>query len=848
MSGGVFGIRNTQCFWEVLSRELLRRHSSDPLLFSTLKVVVPHDLARKFLCSYLVKHAPGGAMLLPNIEVLGAGEGALTETHWHLLLYHCLKERGYFSGEQEVLWELAVSLGNFLDHGIINEVDWGEIGGHLSSDGSSYWRDKVDFLRELFHVLEGIWDRSPKRGVVTGIESLTQSVSRGEEERIYVAGILGTWPSVRRLLVEVVKGVREGSCQGGVIVPLGSERTMMSLKDYKNPKGFSYVKELLEALEVEAGGVVCFEETKRSKCSVVRGELLEGVFVKKSEEKEGEEEVLCGDAGGLYCLEFDSLLSEATAIALLLRQVVEEKDKTALVVVEDRNLCLHVQGVLRRWGIVPWALVPLKVNECGRKWGLVAAAVAKGEAVVGQEGQQIDCTHPAYESFYRLVTQLEDVSLSELISAQQALMELITPSETMVEILERLMEEEKGFKIPASLWVKILPSLMDSVPLEGQEVCERIRLCSSLSARFLTADRVIIPGMTAKRWPGEKQHTAWLNESLAIACGFPSYDWQLELKTHDLLYHCHGREVFLTYSQGQKTDFPSPWFLTLRNFSSGTHPVMEWRKALRTPLSFSSMEKPWVRLPPEDFPSTLSASAVCDLMTNSYQFLITHIMGLRPVEEEKEEEYSRAKLGSCIHEILKTLFARGKEVLSYEEVLLRAHERLKSLWTAGEFITWWPLFKRVLPFIWEERREGVIGERRGSAHLRETAVTVTARLDRMEEKQQRIVEYKTGTWNTSYLYQLALQRYIAQRGGVGGGEAFGNPSLEYWRVFEEWKRREMKGKEMDVALEKIVNTIRAYRGGKVFEPVEKEFKPYHKAYWHLCRGEAWRYKRLKGSS
>jgi len=60
---------------------------------------------------------------------------------------------------------------------------------------------------------------------------------------------------------------------------------------------------------------------------------------------------IAGALEGLHLIEAANAREEALAIALILRSVLEEKEKTAALVTPDRSLARRVAAELARWGI-----------------------------------------------------------------------------------------------------------------------------------------------------------------------------------------------------------------------------------------------------------------------------------------------------------------------------------------------------------------------------------------------------------------------------------------------------------------------------------------------------------------
>ncbi|MCC6597898.1 MAG: double-strand break repair protein AddB [Alphaproteobacteria bacterium] len=227
-------------------------------------------------------------------------------------------------------WQITL---NFLE---IISLHWPEI---LKAEGAI---DPADRRNRLILALADLWEKSPP------------------PQRIIAAGSTGSIPATARLL-SVIAGMERGC----VILP-GLDRGLDdeswgALGETHPQYGFKHLLAYigLERHQVTDWAAAVYIEPKAQQKEEPRRILAREIMRPAATVEnwialagdENAQEEMRGALRGLSLLTCENERKEAESIAILLRQSVEQPDKTACLITPDRNLALRVASACRRWGI-----------------------------------------------------------------------------------------------------------------------------------------------------------------------------------------------------------------------------------------------------------------------------------------------------------------------------------------------------------------------------------------------------------------------------------------------------------------------------------------------------------------
>lgn len=311
--------------------------------------------------------------------------------------------------------------------------------------------------------------------------------------------------------------------------------------------------------------------------------------------------------GGIRLAELPDQAAEAQAIALALREALEETGKTAALVTPDRQLAGRVSALLRRWGIEAddSAGRPLSKAPAGTLLLAIASAATEELApvsllallkhpLVGGEGESraewlkhvraLDMAlrgprPPAglagLDSFFadkdamrpwnavrERVARLEGllsgpVSLSQLAaSVGEAATALAgdaawrgpdgrAAAEMIAEL--RVSDAAARLSVAADEAVPLLRQLLEGravrPPYGGHP---RIFIWGLLEARLQRADLLVLGGLNEGVWPSLPAPDPWLPPKVRATLGMPTLEFRIGLAAHDFASALGAPEVLIT--------------------------------------------------------------------------------------------------------------------------------------------------------------------------------------------------------------------------------------------------------------------------------------------------------------
>ena len=374
----VFTIPASAHFAQTLADELIRQIGAkdDPIALSRATIYVPTRRAVRSLGEVFAR-AAGGAVLLPDIRPLGDVDEddllfdavsddvellpAISTVRRRLLLATLIarwqrNRDGNAIGFAQAA-RLAKSLGAFLDEVQTQGAALSELHDLAPTALSQYWSDVRDFLLLLekewppLLAAENRQDHIVHRD--SALRTLAQRLRRNPPDGpVIAAGSTGSIPATAELL-EAISRLPTGA----VVLPgldLSLDETSWNDLDPGHPQ-FG-MKQLLrrigvERTEVKVWGGAGRDATPRE---VLLRETLRPAPTTDAWRALAESgtDVIANGLQGLSLVEAADPAQEATAIALVLREVLEGDGHTGALVTPDRDLARRVAAELGRWNIV----------------------------------------------------------------------------------------------------------------------------------------------------------------------------------------------------------------------------------------------------------------------------------------------------------------------------------------------------------------------------------------------------------------------------------------------------------------------------------------------------------------
>ncbi|MBI4968908.1 MAG: double-strand break repair protein AddB [Rhodospirillales bacterium] len=629
----VFTIAPGLSFVDELAAGLLDRlDGADPLALAAATILVPTRRAERALADAFLRQGAGKPLLLPRFQPLGdldAEEMAFAEEAdlesdlppaIHPLRRQLRLAKLVRAFKPGIGWDqaarLALELARFLDQVQTEGLALDGLKTLVPADYAEHWQEVLAFLDILAThwpkalAEEGALDPAMRRNrrLDWQAEHWRRQPPAGP---VIVAGSTGSLPATARLIAAV-----NALPQGWVVLPgldaLLDEASWRAI-DEDHPQ-FA-MKHLLERLGVAREAVKDWRPSARAATPKARLALLSQALKPAPTTASWRDSPSLDRSAieGVLCLEAPGPREEAGAIALLMRQTLEEEGATAALVTPDRALARRVAAELERWAIAiddsagrPLADTPpglffrlLARAVAGRfapldllallKHPLAALGLAPAELrrrVRGLELAKLRGPRPApglaalrdgvqdvwlerldeaQAPLARLIAAPE-APIDRLLAAQVALAEAVAASDALTgaarlwmgedgEALAHFVAELAGAardldSIEGAAWPTLLETLMENAAVRpAYGRHPRLHIWGPLEARLQQADRMILGGLNEGVWPAPPPADPWLSRPMRKAFGLPSPERRIGLAAHDFVQGAAAPRLVLTRSR-----------------------------------------------------------------------------------------------------------------------------------------------------------------------------------------------------------------------------------------------------------------------------------------------------------
>jgi ATP-dependent helicase/nuclease subunit B len=646
---------------DAMARELRRK--DDPFALSDALVLLPNRRGARGLIDAFAERL-GGAALLPTIRPLGDPHADDDPDVWgadpitvdlprpieplkrRLLLASLVRRRSEAeTGVDDPVRALALAdeLARLLDSAAsVDEVAWERLPRLVEEfELARHWARSAEFLQ----IVTTFWPEVLKEAELSdpgahGARLRRLLAARWAEDppkrAIVIAGSTGSLASTRALMRVVARLPRGCVVFPGLDVDL--DEGAWSLVGDQHPQ-FA-LKGTLAALGVSRSAVAPLANENaegRARRVLIREALAPAEktadWLVRLAAAGGAAFVSAG-ARGMQTLEAATENEEATAIALILREAVEQ-GRSAAVVTPDASLARRIESKLARWRIEPSVShgLPLQETHAGRLIALLCELASDlGNpialaALVKHPGVRISRDASALAQFehkglrgprrYRSLGQLQGLlsdrpgaagivaSLAQALAPIQNVMNsteaaLAQFCEAIVDSAERLCGDaawtgrdgdraagllretiEQGAPL-GFVPVRTLPRLVQSL-MAGREVPpeqggdDRVVIWGMLEARLQRRDLMILAGLNEGVWPAPAPEDPFLSRPMRAALGLPALDQRIGLAAHDFAQLANAPRVVLTRSlrrDGAPT-LASRWLWRLRTLLQGAGAHLE---------------------------------------------------------------------------------------------------------------------------------------------------------------------------------------------------------------------------------------------------------------------------------
>ncbi len=370
MTANVFTIPSSAPFADTLARGLIAKAGSDPLALADTIIYLPTRRAQRTFGDAFAR-ALGGAALLPRFKTLGDADEdellfeaealdlppAIAPMRRTLLLaamvrrWHGASHSGEMGFAQAAA--LADGLAAVMDEMETQRANLSALDEFVPRALAAHWEQVRTFLLLLDQqwpdILAAEQRISPADRRNRALKALAAQVRRTSGP-VIAAGSTGSIPATGELL----KAIAERP-DGAVVLP-GLDRDLdaesWETLDPGHPQ-FG-MKQLLARLGIDRDAVRDWAGARDAARERVLREALRPAPTTdawRAIVENGEEAAIAAGANGIALIEAADAAEEATAIALVLREALEDDGKTATLVTPDRALARRVAAELRRWEI-----------------------------------------------------------------------------------------------------------------------------------------------------------------------------------------------------------------------------------------------------------------------------------------------------------------------------------------------------------------------------------------------------------------------------------------------------------------------------------------------------------------
>lgn len=362
-------------FVDALAAGLSAHAGDDPLALAGMTVLLPTRRACRALREAFLRHAGDRPLLLPKMSPLGdldadalalePGEvpggpealdlpPAIGGARRQALLARALMARRDLALTPGQAFWLAADLGRLLDAALTEGLSFDRLADLVPEELAHHWQVTLEFLKLItahwpaILEAEGALDAAERRNRLLAARAALWRASPPDGP-VIAAGSTGSIPATADLLATVAT-----LPQGAVILP-GLDRAMTEeeWQALDEPHPQAALKRLLARLEIDRAAVPDWPTPPADAApGPDRSRLLRELFRPAATSEAWRGIALPADClDGIRRLEAPTAREEAEALALLMREALEQPGQTCALVTPDRALGRQVAAALTRWGL-----------------------------------------------------------------------------------------------------------------------------------------------------------------------------------------------------------------------------------------------------------------------------------------------------------------------------------------------------------------------------------------------------------------------------------------------------------------------------------------------------------------
>lgn len=360
-------------FLETLAKGILAGYK-DQFALSDIRIFLPTRRAGRTLQDIFLRLSGDTSLILPRIQSIGDVDmdelsftsntiehdtlhnipPAISPLRRQLLLSQLVKRLNVLSLSEDHAFHMAGALGTLIDQVHTEDTSFDLLDKIVPANLADQWGISLQFLS----LLKDVWpDKLQELGLIDPADRRKRLMKaliehwrvNPPQTPVIVAGSTGSIPVTAELL-KTISHLPEGE----VILPgVDLELDTESWKTIEEGHPQATLKLLLERMDCPRQRVQTWPLAKDLPKKTRENLWREVMRTPKtiSQWQNNLEKIDQGTFDNLYTLHCDSEEHEAHTVALILRETLEDENKTAALVTPDRNLAERVKTYLQRWDI-----------------------------------------------------------------------------------------------------------------------------------------------------------------------------------------------------------------------------------------------------------------------------------------------------------------------------------------------------------------------------------------------------------------------------------------------------------------------------------------------------------------
>ncbi len=373
MKKNIFNIPAGTPFIDTLAKGILEQYGLDPINLTKITVFLPNRRSCRALQEAFLRASGGKPLLLPKMFPLGdidedeilLGNSEITEIpsvispiEQRLLLIPLIEtwqKKAIKQADEKITLSqaayLAIELSSFLSEIEKEQLSFENLKSIVPNDLSQHWQITLNFLEILIKEWPKILkeknalDYTQHRNLILQLKA-KNLLDNPPDGPIIAAGSTGSMPATAELLKAIA------SLQNGSVILSGLDNYIdhqsWEKLDESHPQ-FG-LKKLLEFLDVKKESVLSWPYCKESshRRNLLISELMRPSATSFSW---GNQKISPQELENIEYISTKNLQEEAACIALMLKEVLTQKGKTAALITNEPLLARHVAAILEKWNV-----------------------------------------------------------------------------------------------------------------------------------------------------------------------------------------------------------------------------------------------------------------------------------------------------------------------------------------------------------------------------------------------------------------------------------------------------------------------------------------------------------------